>query len=82
MPCLCYRACLEGLFMSFMTNKSIFNFEGQEAYPFLNYWNLDQTFLIEGTTSQDALENLIHLVSLKNHHVKLYQDANFFECSQ
>ena len=55
-----------------MTNKSIFNFEGQEAYPFLNYWNLDQTFLIEGTTSQDALENLIHLVSLKNHHVKLY----------
>ena len=60
MPCPCYLVRrvfddLDNLKVTYQTIKSIFNAEGQEAYPFLNYWNLDQTFLIEGTTSQGAI---------------------------
>ena len=61
MPCPCYLVryvfveALDNFKVTYKTIKSIFNAEGQEAYPFLNYWNLDQTFLIEGTTSQGAI---------------------------
>ena len=44
------------------------NLGEREATPFLNYWNLDQTLLIEGHSSFEKIENLIQIIRLKNPH--------------
>ena len=54
---------------SFSQCQSLMNLGEGEETPFLNYWNLDQTFLIEGQSSVDQIENLIQIVRLKNLHV-------------
>ena len=62
--------------------KSIFNLEKQEEFPFLNYWNLDQSFLIEGLASREGIDNLVSLLRLKNRYIEFCENATIDECAQ
>ena len=54
--------------------KSYFNMDGLEEIPFLNYWNTNQTLLLEGPTTLERLQSLRDLVSLKtNNYAETYE---------
>lgn len=54
-------------------------FSLDELHPYLSFWNLNQTFLLEGTTTVEAMHNLIDLVRFKNEDAKIY-DGNCVIC--
>jgi len=43
-----------------------------EDMPFCNYWNLNQTFLIEGVSSEERLTALKDLVIMKNYSTQVF----------
>ena len=65
-----------------LNRKSLFNLEKQEEFPFLNYWNLDQSFLIEGLASREGIDNLVSLLRLKNRYIEFCENATIDECAQ
>ena len=54
-----------------------------EQVPFLNNWNIDQTFLLEGQIDQQSVENLCEIIKLKNPSTKIIEsNCSITECDE
>lgn len=74
-PCTCWQSGNQ--------QSSFFNLRGYESAAFLNYFNINQTFLLVGTTSFEAMKNLFELIRLRNNFkTKLFQshECEIREC--